>query len=229
MKDVTIIFLTNNELPEKWAEFHMKTLREAIGDSPMIIISRRLYAVLPEGTKNILQIEPKSSSNVYKQLLRGAKMVATKYVAVAEDDTLYNAEHFNFRPKKHPIAYNMNHWSLFTWGEPVYNWRNRRGNYSMIGEREVVIEALEERFAKYPNGTPDNITGEIGRAMVEHNMGITVRKVEEFFTTISIINFNHDVVALDITQRNHRKRMGLIRAYDIPHWGRSEKLVKKFI
>jgi len=224
MSDITIIFMTNNELPESWANYHKQVLLDAAGDSPIISVSRKPMDL----GMNIIQTEPKSPSNIYWQLLRAAKLAKTKYIAQAEDDTLYSKEHFEFRPKKHKVAYNMNHWSLFTWGEPTYNWRNRRGNYSMIGEREFIIECLEERFAKYPNGTPDKITGEIGRDMVEHNMGITVRKAEEFFTTISIINFNHDVHAMDETQRNHRKRMGLIRAYEIPHWGRSEELVKHF-
>jgi len=223
--DLTVVFLTNNELPESWMAYHKGVLLDALDGASLITISRK---PLDFGI-NILQTETKSPSNVYKQLLRGAKLATTKYIAMVEDDTLYNKEHFSFRPKKHRIAYNMNHWSLFTWGEPTYNWRNRKGNYSMIGEREFIIECLEERFAKYPQGTPDKITGEIGRDMVEHNMGITVRNAEEFFTTISIINFNHDVVAMDETQRNHRKRMGLIRCYDIPFWGRSEELVKKFV
>jgi len=175
--DITIIFLTNNELPKEWAKFHLKTLLDAVNGAPIITISRKPTVI---GTNpNLLQTEPKSPSNVYWQLLRGAKIAKTKYIAVAEDDTLYSKEHFEFRPKKYKIAYNMNHWSLFTWGEPVYNWRNRKGNYSMLGEREFIIEALEERFAKYPNGTPDKITGEIGRAMVERNLGITERKAEQ--------------------------------------------------
>jgi len=225
MKDLTAIFLTCNDLPQTWTEYHQKVLLEALDGTSLITMSMKPMDI----GLNILQDKPRGLSNIYWQLLRGAKVATTDYIAVVEADTLYNHEHFSFRPKKEKIAYNQNHWSLFTWGEPVYNWRNRRGNYSMIGDRKFIIECLEERFAKYPDGTPDRITGEIGRSMVEHNMGITERKVEEFFTTISIINFNHDVVAMDEGQRNHRKRMGLIRAYEIPYWGRSEELVKHFI
>ena len=98
----------------------------------------------------------------------------------------------------------------------------------MLSYRKLVIEALEERFAKYPDGTPDRITGEIGRPMVEHNMGITVRPVHEFETTVSIINFNHSNASDDL-QIRQRKSLGEIRAYDIPKWGRAEELVKKWI
>ena len=96
----------------------------------------------------------------------------------------------------------------------------------MIGYRELVISALEERFAKYPNGTPDKITGELAREMVENNLGVTHIEAEEFETTVAIINFNHDEVASDDLQRRHRKNLGEIRAYDIPHWGKAKDLVK---
>ena len=229
MKDLTAIFLTQNEVPEQWAEFHKKCLLEALGDAPLIIMSRKS---MDWGTINILQDKPKSLSNIYWQLLRGAKMATTDYIAVVESDTLYSREHFLQRPPKDKIGYNMNHWSLFTWISkhnpvPTYSWRNRRGNYSMLSYRKLVIEALEERFAKFPKGTPDRITGEIGRAMVERNMGITLRPVHEFETTVSIINFNHDN-ASDRLQLTQRKSLGKIQAYDIPHWGKASDLVKKW-
>lgn len=224
-KDITAIFLTQNEVPEKWMEFHNKVLVEALDGAPLITLSRKPMPYLPG--INILQDKPKSVSNIYYQLLRGAKMATTDYIAVCEDDTLYPKEHFLQRPNKNKIGYNMNHWSLFTWGTPTYSWRNRRGNYSMLSYRKLVIEALEERFAKYPNGTPDKITGEIGRPMVERNMGITLRDVEEFETTVSIINFNHSN-ATDDLQKRQRKSLGEIRAYDVPFWGKASDLVKKW-
>ena len=227
-KDITAIFLTNNEVPEEWMRFHNKVLLESLGGAPLITMSRKPMNL----GKNILQDKPKSMSNIYYQLLRGAKEAKTDYIAVVEDDTLYPPEHFLQRPKKDKIGYNMNHWSLFTWitshhTHPIYSWRNRRGNYSMLSYRELVIEALEERFKKFPDGTPDRITGEIGRPMVEHNMGITVRDVQEFETTQSIINFNHSNASDDLQQRQ-RKSLGEIRAYDIPYWGKAEDLVKQW-
>jgi hypothetical protein len=223
MHDITAIFLTTNKMPAHWTAFHKQALLAAIGDRPLITLSREPmdYGI------NIIQDRQPSISNIYWQLLRGARVATTKYIAVVEDDTLYPEEHFLCRPKKHGIGYNMCKWSLFTWGEPMYSWRNRRGNYSMIGERELVIEALEERFAKYPDGTPEHLTGEIGRNMVERNLGITLRQADEFFTTIPLVNLNHNL-ATDILQANRRKRHGTMRAYDIPHWGPASQLVKEY-
>lgn len=226
MNDITAIFLTQNEVPKKWMKYHNEVLLKAVDNSPIIIMSRKPM-VIGSNSINIIQDKPKSLSNIYWQLLRACKVATTDYIAVVEDDTLYPREHFLQRPAKDKIGYNMNHWSLFTWGEPIYSWRNRRGNYSMLAYRKLVIEALEERFKKYPNGTPDKITGEIGRGMVERNMGITLREVEEFETTVSIINFNH-ANASDDLQLRQRKSLGEIRCYDVPHWGKASDLVKKF-
>ena len=223
-KNITAIFLTNNKLPAGWVKFHTETLLKELADRPLITISRKPM----ELGINLIQEEPSSPSNVYWQLLRGCKIAKTDYIAVVEDDSLYPAEHFSFRPLKHGIGYNMCKWSLFTWEEdPVYSWRNRRGNYTMVGNRQLVIECLEERFAKYPQGTPADRTGEIGRPMVEHNLGLKERKVEEFMTTLAIINLNHDM-AMDRLQLAHRKRHGLLRAYDIPYWGKAKDIINKF-
>lgn len=223
MNDLTAIFLTQNEVPEEWAAFHREVLLDSLQGAPLITMSRKPMNL----GIDVIQDKPRSLSNIYWQLLRGAKMAKTKYIAVVEDDTLYPREHFLYRPSEHCIGYNMNHWSLFTWGEPIYSWRNRRGNYSMLSSKKLVIEALEERFAKWTDGTPDNVTGEIGRPMVEHNLNITVREVEEFETIVSVVNFQHPFGS-DEMQQNQRKRGGLVRAYDVPFWGKAEDLVKKW-
>ena len=39
-----------------------------------------------------------------------------------------------------------------------------------------IIEALEERFAKYPESIPEKLVGELGRERIERNLGVTLRK-----------------------------------------------------
>lgn len=223
MNDITIIYLTLNKLPEEWMKFQQETLLKAIGDTKIISVSRNPIDL---GT-NILQTEEPSANNVYAQMLRVCKMTDTKYIGIAEDDTLYVREHFEYRPKEDVFAYNLCHWSIFTWGKPTYSWRNRRVNYSLIAQRYSIIEALEERFEKYPDGTPAKHTGEIGRNMLERNLGLTQRQAIDFYTAHPIININHEF-GLDDTATRHTKRLGNLRAYDIPHWGRADKLIKKF-
>lgn len=221
--DITIIFLTANKVPKKWAEFHKEKLLEAAGVSPIITISRE---PLDWGI-NLLQTEAYGISNIYFELLRGAKTATTDYIGVAEDDTLYPKEHFEYRPPEDTFAYNMNKFGLFTWGKPTYFWKNRIKNSTLIASRKLVIEALEERFTKYPNGTPGGLTGEMGRPNIEDKLGLKRRKSIWFSTEVSIIAIDHEL-GIDRLARTHRKGMGILRAYDIPTWGKAEDLVKKF-
>ena len=224
-KDLTIIFLTVNKVPKKWAEYQKQVLLEAARDAEIITISKKLL----DWGLNIIQKEKPSVSNVYSQVLRGSKLAKTPFIAIAEDDALYPVEHFGrFRPKEDEFAYNFNRWAILTWGEPTYWWSERISNLTMIAPTKLIIKALEERFAKYPDGTPEEGTGELGRFKVENRLGLPHYKSISFYTTIPVINLNHDF-ALDPWERTHRKRMGYIRAFDIPYWGKATDLVKKFI
>jgi len=214
--DITIIFLTPNRVPKQWAEYHKKILLEAIGDTPIITISKDPL----DWGLNILQTEY-SVSNIYRQILRGAKMATTPYVAVAEDDTLYSKEHFQYRPPLDKFAYDLNRWVIFTWGEAFYFHKPRPANSGMIAPRELLIKAFEEKFRKYPNGIPEGMAKEVGT----HNDGWGY---EEFYSSQPYVGFNHDF-SVDDLERRHHKKAGMVRAYDIPIWGRAEELRKHFI
>ena len=222
INDLTIIFLTLNKLPAKWTAYHKSVLFEATMNYPVITISKE-----PMWGINLLQEEPFGVANIYKQMLRGAKLAETPYVAIAEDDVLYTREHFMYRPPLDTFAYNLSRWSLYTW-EPVYNYRGRRGNFALIAPRELLIEALEERFSKYPDGVPEDLNGELGRPRIEKRLGVQIRNTVDFYTLDPIVVFHHDFEIDPVAQR-HRKKMGILQAYDIPHWGRADKLVKNFI
>src|SRR3990167_985746 len=139
MTDLTIIFLTVNKVPYKWAEYHKSVLLEAIGDTPLITISKKPL----DWGMNLIQEEEPSVSNIYRQVLRGAKLATTPYIAIAEDDTLYHKEHFTFRPPMDTYGFDGHRWGLFTWGKPTYYYKDRISNACMIAPRELVISALE--------------------------------------------------------------------------------------
>lgn len=223
--DITIIMLTANRVPKKWAEFHKEKLIESAGNATIITISRE---PLDWGI-NLLDTEPYEISNIYFQLFRGAKKATTEYIGVAEDDTLYPKEHFEYRPPLDTFAYNMNRFGLFRWSKtPTYFWKDRISNSTLIAPRRLTMEALEERFAKHPKGTPGGFTGELGRPNIEEKLGVINRKSTWFSTETSIVRVDHEL-GIDRLSRTHRKGMGILRAYDIPYWGRAEDIVKKFV
>lgn len=208
MNDLTLLFITAGKVPEKWSVFHAEQLTKL----PYPMITMRDEEKLGE-------------EMIYKRMLEGAKQATTPFVAVIEDDVLYPPDHFVFRPPLDTFAYNQNRWALFTWGVPTYSWRNRKSNCTLIAPRELLIEALEERFAKHPNGW--TWVGELGRKNVEHNLGVTPRKSVEWHSKVSVIQINHDDSTED-RQKRHRKELGPMRCYDIPVWGKASDLISHF-
>jgi len=97
MDDLTILYITASEMPDKWVQFQIKYLLKAIGDTPIISVSRKPMDL----GINLIDTEKKCYFNIYMQMLRGALLAKTKYVAMVEDDVLYSKEHFTqFRPKE---------------------------------------------------------------------------------------------------------------------------------
>lgn len=207
--DITLLFIHAGKLPEKWTAFH----KEQLDKLPYPVID--LYDEKKMGYQRI-----------YDQLLIGCKQATTPYIGVIEDDVLYSPEHFSeFRPPMDTFAYNNHRWALFTWWKPTYNWRNRVSNCSLIASRELAIEALEERNAKYPNGWP--YVGELGRWRIDKVLGVPKRKLHEWYSTVGIIQINHDNATED-RQLAHWKDWGPVRAYDIPRWGKAADVIKMY-
>ncbi|MDO8619480.1 MAG: hypothetical protein Q7R49_06095 [Candidatus Daviesbacteria bacterium] len=222
--DLTIIFLTANLVPKTWAKFQKKVLLKASKGLPIITISREPL----DWGQNILDTEPKTVSNIYFQLLRGAKAATTPYIGVAEDDTLYPTRHFHsFRPPLDTFAYNHNRLGIFTWGKPTFFWKHNPSNSTLIAPRQLLIDALEERFTKWPNGTPHELTGEVGRPTIEKRLGVSHHKMISFETMVSVLRFDHDF-GIDTLVKTHNKRMGAMRSYHVPTWGKAKDIVKKF-
>lgn len=206
--DLTLLFITAGKRPEKWVAFHAEQL------------AKLPYPVI------IMRDEQKLGyETIYKRMLEGARKATTAFVAVIEDDVLYPPEHFAYRPPRDTFAYNQHRWALFTWWKPTYNWRNRKSNCSLIAPRELLIEALEERFTKHPNGWP--YVGELGRERIDKALDVTRRKSIEWYSKVGIIQINHDEATED-RQKAHWKDFGPVKAYDIPYWGKAEDLIKKW-
>lgn len=227
MGDLTILYITASQMPEKWLAFQVGHLLKSIGDAPIISISRK---PLNLGT-NFIDTEPKSYWNIFMQVLRAAQVAKTTFVAAAEDDVLYTKEHFSeFRPPMDKVSYDRSRWSLFTW-DNMYCLRQRVSNCSLIAPRELLIEALTEWKHKYPDGAPDGLAGEVGRGKVERRLGVTIRECVEWYCTNPIIHLNHPT-GTDIGHHKSKdgrfmiKKHGQIKAYDIPYWGKATDVIK---
>jgi hypothetical protein len=223
--DLTVIFLTVNKVPEKWRRYHRKVLLKAIRGHELITVSKNPMPDMPG--INLIQEDPISASNVYRQMLRAAKVATTPYIAMAEDDSLYHKDHFNsFRPDLNTFAYNMTRWSMYEWREPMYSWRDRISNLTLIAPRELLIQCLEERFEKYPD-SPDHMTGEVGKVRVENKLNLPHYNTVMWNSDIAVININHQY-SMDDRELRQVKKPGSLRAYNIPYWGDAKTLMSHF-
>lgn len=223
MKDLTVLMLTPNKVPESWARYHKKMLLEAIGDTQVITISNK---PLNWGI-NLIQTEY-GIENIFRQMLRGFKLAKTPYVAMADDDTLYPKEHFMFRPPLDRFAYNLNRWHLLSWGEPFYFYKPRAGNGLLITPRELAITAIENRLnsrSARKNGLTGYLAKELGTK--DHQLRYDIGKMITFYTYTPVVSFYHEYSVDPLCQRR-RKYAWPVRVYDLPLWGKATKIRSHF-
>jgi hypothetical protein len=232
MSDLTVIYLTCNKLPMKWVKFHREHLLRATEGRPMVCISAKPMDLERPATAYLIQDGPFCAWNVYRQLLRGAAMAETRYVAVAEDDTLYHRKHFSdFRPQDDEVAYDMSRWSVISWMEPhkqYFSAIRKHGNFTMIGPRKLVVDTLEEREEKWPNGR--DYSGEIGRREVEKILGVRRNKLVEWYCTESMVNLAHPegLSPTYIGVPKLERKPGELKAWDIPGWGKAKDIIQLY-
>lgn len=222
-KDLTIIYYTANATPEAFAQKTRQTLEIARGGLPLISVSQ-----IPMffGKNICVGSIGRTHLNIYRQALIGAKAAETKYIALAEDDILYSPEHFQFRPSKGLFAYNMSVWSLYTWVKPaIFSYKDRRNLSGLICERELFIEAMEERFKQWPDDSKTPIRNWAEPGKYEDNLGVTMRETEKFYTDVPNVAFSHPT-ALSYEGLGHRKKLGNLKAISIPFWGTAEEVLK---
>lgn len=217
LSDLTAVYYTADIAPTDFTEATMATLKKALGDIPLTIVRKPVSV-------------PRSQAQIYRQVLEGAKHATTRYVACCEDDVLYHEEHFKFRPKDGHWGYNMNAWSVFTWGEPMFTYKypgGRRNLSGLICERQLLIDHLEERFRLWPDDSliRKEIFGEPGK--YDNQLGTTPYPSQFFTTNPPNIVFSHQT-NLQFKGLGTRKRVGDIRATEIPYWGHINKIRKLY-
>lgn len=216
MNDLTIVWYTAQNLPKNFYFKCRETLAQAAKDA---------------GIESVIEIYqphdiPRSHLQIYRNALEGAKQAKTRYIALCEDDVLYHPDHFTYRPPAGVFAYNMNVWSIFTWVKPpIFNYKDRINLSGLICERELFIEAMEERFAKHPDDSKIDISVWAEPGKYEGYLEVTKRQFEKFYTDNPNVAFSHET-ALSFENMGKRKAMGKIKAIEIPFWGSAQDVLK---
>lgn len=234
MQDATVVYITANEIPEKFAKSMQEFLIKAVGDLPVIVVSKKKpftdgYNTVLVGQRNLVFDTPRSHVNIYREALAGVNLAETRYVFIAEDDVLYSPEHFKKRPTRPDVfAYNVACWSIYTWSKPpVFSYTGRRNLGQLICEKDLFIEAMEERFNKFTHDSQisNAVFAEPGK--YERQLGVSVQQTEVFYTDPANVMFTHPMGLSHLTL-GERKRLAPIRALEIPYWGRAEEVVKLY-
>ena len=222
MNDITAIYYTSDTAPTSFLHTVREYLSKAIDNIPLIEIHQ------PKTT-------PRSHLQIYKNALQGARMAKTKYIAFCEDDVLYTKEHFKNRPQEGKFAYNMSVWSIYTWIDPpMFSWKDRRNLSQLICERELFIEAMDERFDKYIPEVQEKLGNEwfvkywAEPGKYERQIGVTKRETEEFFTEPPNIAFSHET-ALSFSGLGKKKKLGHLRSYEVPFWGKARDILNYYV
>ena len=187
MKDLTLLYYTSNRISDHFRDSIIKRLLALFPDKvPIVSISHKPMDL---GENVCVEGLEASNYNIYKQILIGAKVAKTKYVACVEDDALYVREHFEFRPDDDSFAYNVNRWQI---NRDFYFYRPRANMHTCIVTTDLMIKTLEARYEKYPNILYKGELigfGEPGRS--EYKLGLPYVNMIKFKTNPPVLVFNH--------------------------------------
>jgi hypothetical protein len=215
--DLTVILLTLNKPPKHWQEFYKKTLCAAIGDRPLIIVSKEKIDWERPNTQYLYQEEPAEDQvsrihNIYTQLQRAVQLATTTYIAEVDDDCLYPAEHFNsFRPPLNKFSYNYSRWSINEWlrANPFYYHSPHPDNPLFIAPRQKLLDCMEP--VKY-------FDGQTTKFMLD---------CVSFYTIEPILCFHH-TRGLVGDRIIRWKRPWPLQCYSLPKWGQASDIIKEW-
>jgi len=185
MSNLTILYYSSNYLKPSVLE-RIRDELVKVTDAPIISVTQK---PINFGHNICVGDIGRSIYNIYRQILIAAMFAQTDFIACAEDDILYNKEHFRYRPQHDEFAYNMNRWSLDSRG--FYYYRPWVGMCCCVAPRRLLIEALTQRVALYPDAIPMGVPQPAEPGKRDEKFGLKKQKLKKFHTKEPVIIFNH--------------------------------------
>lgn len=236
MKSITLIYYTDNSLPEYFVSTIQKHLLRVAGDFPIISVSQK---PMNFGTNICVGEIGQSHISLFKQILVGAENAKTDIVFLIEHDCLYAPEHFDFIPKeKNTFYYNLNHWFV-QWNKNyklngMYSYHRRKCLSQCVGFRDNMIDCLKEKIFMLESGAPlrKGQTGACEPGVCDNRVAFMAElarikdlgkegkqwKAERFKTRLSNLDIRHG-------DNFSGQRRGKKRCYWLPYWGDFKKVM----
>lgn len=224
VSDLTLLYCSANALPDQAAENFRQELLKTTGSTfPIISVTQK---PVDFGTNICIGDIGQSYYNMYRQIYAGIQQVETKYVATIDDDSLYNMEHFSYRPSLEDVfSYNKSMWFL---DKEIFWTKNHAGGFACIAPTELLREVLDQRLSKYPEEPmPRNDQKykwlEPGH---EQTLGFEDRKIEYFRTKTPLITLCYWHATSGWPKRRQR---GTTTAENLEFWGNAKQLRKRIL
>ena len=153
----TILYVSSNTQNPVFEKKITDMLLENMGNTPLVSVTQK---PMPDMGLNICVGKRKCSYfNQFRQIMIGLNTVTAPYVTIAEADTVYPPEYFQFEPPELGHAYRYdNCWvqDLNPKRNPNFRWKNQ-GHFAQVVDVELWLKHLNIYF----EGKQDWYAGEV--------------------------------------------------------------------
>ena len=244
----TIVYYTDHSLGEPLFSACQRQLVKSANGKPIISVS---HTPIDLGHNIAIGKKKRSWLLLYKQLLLGIEAAETKYVAMAEHDCMYPADHFDFVPPRDDTFYYDENALFMQWSETSHpdlkgmysRWpKQRLALSSLVCNRQLLGDTINERldlldkdrklvreivFAGEPGLSRLRI--ESARRWAESGRPVYLKQfLKDQLDKEQYDTFHSENPYLDIRHDGNftGPRRGRERTFDNPYWGRFEELLK---
>jgi hypothetical protein len=199
MEDITILYYTANRDREEFEQKIRDNILELKGDLPIVSVSHK---PIDFGENICIGLRDVNYNTEFEQIRIGLENIKTRYVLIAESDTLYPPEYFKFYPKKDYPCYRYdNVWVLFArFNNNRYHFKGVSHCGQMI-DRDLWLQYIKEKgIFQFKDNKHRRWTGS---------------PIITFKTTMGVKSVTY-LDKLKLPKRN------------LPYWGNSIELKNKF-
>jgi len=141
VSDLTVIYYSSNREGPHFEGRVRRTLRRAIENLPVIAVTQKEVNF---GRNICIGDVGASLENMLHQIKIGALVAQTRFVALAESDTLYHPSYFAFRPDRDDTFYYTDRFYVLWKAKHRIFWPKRRREFSAVVGRKHLIETIEK-------------------------------------------------------------------------------------
>jgi hypothetical protein len=230
-RDLTVLYYTSNGENEYFESKVIEKLLLVVGDLPIVSVSQKPISL---GRNICVGKKDSSYLNEFKQIQIGLNTIKTSWVIVAESDTIYPPEYFQFDPPKKVRCYRYNNvWVFYNLPpeaskrkkyskeceNPAFHYKGY-SDCAQIMNREYWLKLISEKLKDFPMWSykfskkiivSKNIQA---KTNVDYSWGTSDNPVVTFKTGRGMRN----------NTATKRHESGIFYTHQLPHWGSAKNL-----